>query len=401
MAPMRLWMLVKLQRWKRSHRKSWSSRHVPVQTYKEFKANLSDLQVAAKKNCKGSLHVLDNRLTDVGLSDQQEVHEGGRDNHRRARLWIETRPPKRRVRGARVSSQTNEDLRRIRVTVVRGDEEGSRALRRSMHDAAVQQNQGYIGREFNFSILAAATALVGSATAAPQNNGNWQSYASQASSYWASANPSATGDWSSWANAASSYWNSVSPSAAPSQWSSYASAASSYWASHSGSMITAAPSAFPWAGGFGPGGPGGWRGGNGYGPFGDIANGTNSGWGPWGTGAWTSGPWTSWWGGSNCPDSTWSGWTSGPWGTNAPWTSWSGCKASTTATSTITTTVSGTPTTTVAYGVRVNAASAASSTSGSGSGTAATATHTGAASNMGVSGAGVGIGAAVAAVLML
>ncbi|KAG9571479.1 hypothetical protein KCU71_g131, partial [Aureobasidium melanogenum] len=259
--------------------------------------------------------------------------------------------------------------------------------------------------KFDFSVLAAATALVGSATAAPQNsnNGNWQSYASQASSYWQSANPTATGEWSSWANAASSYWNSVSPSAAPSQWSSYASAASSYWASHSGSMITAAPSAFPWAGGFGPnGGAGGWRGGNGYGPFGDISNGTNSGWGPWGTGAWTSGPWTSWWGEGNCPDSTWSGWTSGPWGTNAPWTSWSGCKASTTATSTITTTVSGTPTTTVAYGIRVNAASAGSTTSGSsGSATAATTSHTGAANNVGVSGAGVGIGAAVAAVLML
>ncbi|KAG9664569.1 hypothetical protein KCU64_g578, partial [Aureobasidium melanogenum] len=95
--------------------------------------------------------------------------------------------------------------------------------------------------KFDFSVLAAATALIGSATAAPQNsnNGNnWQSYASQASSYWQSANPTATGDWSSWANAASSYWNSVSPSAAPSQWSSYASAASSYWASHSGSMCT-------------------------------------------------------------------------------------------------------------------------------------------------------------------
>ncbi|KAG9956417.1 hypothetical protein KCU82_g2, partial [Aureobasidium melanogenum] len=49
--------------------------------------------------------------------------------------------------------------------------------------------------KFDFSVLAAATALIGSATAAPQNsnNGNnWQSYASQASSYWQSANPSAT-----------------------------------------------------------------------------------------------------------------------------------------------------------------------------------------------------------------
>ncbi|KAH0107451.1 hypothetical protein KCU96_g22, partial [Aureobasidium melanogenum] len=76
--------------------------------------------------------------------------------------------------------------------------------------------------------------------------------------------------------------------------------------------------------------------------------------------------------------------------------------ASTTATSTITTTVSGTPTTTVAYGIRVNAASAGSTTSGSsGSATAATTSHTGAAAHVGVSGAGVGIGAAVAAVLML
>lgn len=65
---------------------SWSSRHVPVQNCKQFKAGLSDLQNAVKKNCKDSLHVLDNRLTDVGLSDQQEMHEGGRDNHRHARL---------------------------------------------------------------------------------------------------------------------------------------------------------------------------------------------------------------------------------------------------------------------------------------------------------------------------
>ncbi|TIA11365.1 hypothetical protein D6C81_07937 [Aureobasidium pullulans] len=250
--------------------------------------------------------------------------------------------------------------------------------------------------KFDLSIIAAATALAGSVSAAPQNsnNGNnWQSYASQASSYWQSAAPTATGEWSSWANAASSYWNSVSPSAAPSQWSSYASAASSYWASNSGSQITAAPSAFPWAGGYGPGGhggPGGWKGGNGYGPFGGNGSGsnaTNSGWGPWGqSGAWTSGPWTSWWGGSNCPDSTWSGWTSGLWGTSAPWTSWSGCQASTTATSTVTTTVSGTPTTSLAYGVQV---AAASQVSGSGSGTAATASASGAAAHVGVSGAGV------------
>ncbi|KAG9956416.1 hypothetical protein KCU82_g1, partial [Aureobasidium melanogenum] len=47
-----------------------------------------------KKDYGGSLHVLDDRLTDVGLVDQQEMYEarqGGRDNHRHARLWIEMR----------------------------------------------------------------------------------------------------------------------------------------------------------------------------------------------------------------------------------------------------------------------------------------------------------------------
>lgn len=154
-------------------------------------------------------------------------------------------------------------------------------------------------------------------------------------------------------------------SAWPSAWttnSAWASAVSSWQ-----TQTTGAPG--PFGGAWGPnandsngGGPGGWHGGNGVGPFGP--GGPGNGWGPWSdasTGSWTQGPWTSWWGGSACPPSTWSGWTSGPWGTEAPWTTWSGCSAETTASSVVTTTVTtGSSTgvqTTTNYGIRVAAAS--------------------------------------------
>lgn len=172
-------------------------------------------------------------------------------------------------------------------------------------------------------------------------------------------------------------------SAWPSAWttnSDYASALSSWQ-----TQTTGAPAPF---GAWGPGndgnktggpggrGPGGWKGGNGAGPFGQ--GGPGNGWGPWSsasTGDWTAGPWTSWWGGSACPESTWSGWTDGPWGTDAPWTTWSGCEASTTASSVVTTTVTtGSSTgvqTSTSYGIQVAAVTDGDSASASETGSAA------------------------------
>jgi hypothetical protein len=169
---------------------------------------------------------------------------------------------------------------------------------------------------------------------------------------------------------------STGGSAWPSAWTSnsaYASALSSWQ-----TQTTGAPAPFgAWGPGSnnsnsGPGGRGGWNGGNGVGPFG--AGGPGNGWGPWSSrtsGDWTAGPWTSWWGGSDCPGSTWSGWTSD--GTEAPWTAWSGCAASTIASSVVTTTVTTGSTTGVqtstSYGIRVAAASMDASATSSGSST--------------------------------
>lgn len=87
------------------------------------------------------------------------------------------------------------------------------------------------------------------------------------------------------------------------------------------------------------------------------------------TTAWTEGPWTSWWGTSGCPASTWTGWTEGSWSTEAPWTTWSGCQASTTASSVYTTTVtvsgSAMPSTATSYGIKLAQATSGSSSSNS------------------------------------
>ncbi|KAH8799330.1 hypothetical protein F5884DRAFT_811503 [Xylogone sp. PMI_703] len=66
-----------------------------------------------------------------------------------------------------------------------------------------------------------------------------------------------------------------------------------------------------------------------------------------------TGPWTSWWGGSQCPDGNWPGWTSGTWSTDPPWTTWAACTATTTATSTYTTISAGSVVTGLSYGVKV------------------------------------------------
>lgn len=71
MAPMRLWVLVKLWRWKWLQRRNRTARFL----YGKLKADPFDLQNTVKKNYKGFLHVLHDRLTDGGLSDQQEMHE--------------------------------------------------------------------------------------------------------------------------------------------------------------------------------------------------------------------------------------------------------------------------------------------------------------------------------------
>lgn len=173
-----------------------------------------------------------------------------------------------------------------------------------------------------------------------------------------------------------------------SAWSSYAAAFAT---------ITGSPTADPFNS---TNHPTGWAGGQGYGPFGN--SGSRSGWGAWAsdsTGSWTNGPWTSWWGTSGCPPSTWSGWTSGTWSASAPWTTWTGCTASTTASSvmteTVTTSGSSTVVTTTAFGIQVAQATTAS-------GSAASATASGSSGERrAVAGMGVGLGGVLAAALLM
>jgi hypothetical protein len=171
------------------------------------------------------------------------------------------------------------------------------------------------------------------------------------------------GGYSSAALSAYSSYTSAHPSGFNSaDWASFTSA---YGISNS-PQPTGAPGGFGGFGGFGGAGgfggfgvgAGGWSPSEG-GPFG------GAGFGPFGSaGPWTAGPWTKWWGGDNCPASTWSGWTSGSWSSSAPWTTWSACTASVTGTQVYTTTFNGVATTVSSYDYKV-----AQATGSAGSGT--------------------------------
>lgn len=170
--------------------------------------------------------------------------------------------------------------------------------------------------------IAASAALLTLAAAAPQMGppggygGSWSGMTSDWAS-WASANglPTATSAWSSLASDYESWTSAASLTAWPtatSEWSSITSAhpLPSALSSVASSWITmTTPPSWGPGGAWGWGSSGnhsGWSAGSGHGPFGGPGN----GWGPWASmsgGAWTSGPWTSWWGASGCPASTWSG----------------------------------------------------------------------------------------------
>jgi hypothetical protein len=201
-------------------------------------------------------------------------------------------------------------------------------------------------------------------------------------------------------------WFSGLPASYTSAWSAF----QSYTAAHPSGFNSADLSSFtsaygpiptPFAGGAGfPGGFGaGWFGSGGF-PFGSGSGGWNpasmtggpfgpAGWGPFGNGngSWAAGPWTSWWDGSACPGSTWTGWTSS--GTDAPWTSWTACTASATSTVTYTSTVSGTPEVFTSVGYKVAEATASSSVTDSAHGPVSTGTASSSPS-LGTNAAGIG-----------
>ncbi|KAF2837231.1 hypothetical protein M501DRAFT_995781 [Patellaria atrata CBS 101060] len=179
-----------------------------------------------------------------------------------------------------------------------------------------------------YQIIAQACANAGATiTAAPQATFAVTSGGSAWPSSWSDGDWG-PGNWGPWGSHDASWTTKYSSGWGPWDHSSWAGS----WNSHTGS----------------------WSSKSGWGPWG------HDNWGPWGSSHsdWASGPWTAWWGGGDCPDTTWSGWTDGPWSTAPPWVSWEGCTATITESSVYTTTVSGTEVTGTTLGIGVAQATA-------------------------------------------